>query len=370
MGNCCSSTDQPTTPISVVLTRIAEKRGIEKHKEYANKLADILRKQWYYRAFDLMEIDKETWDSLHLSVVFGNKINEYNNRYRNTMFGQFNEPYTNTNDMRLILNALRYENNIDSAIEDINKIDNKCKSLFLYNTIKFKQHFSENDFDELDVPIRLKIILSRKLNISYKEYNINNREYILVEQSETSVDTHSISHTTQFQKQFDGTTSTDAICFVLAQILLTDDIDYIKQMLSPLFDLKYNRMYHLSTINQNIFNELLINVPSCLRITLWKMIQRIGKEYSNGFPFYNDQKRQTSAINSTSKRYNNIDTNKLKLAMKTTDVFSLLEHDMNLSYNELKKDCDILMNKFYCNLWDWFFIPMEIWNECPYYKSY
>ncbi len=112
---------------------------------------------------------------------------------------------------------------------------------------------------------------------------------------------------------------------------------------------KYNRLYYLSTANKNEIHQLLTDDPVSLMGILWQMISYIF--------IVNEQKRKYIK-------------GKLKLTMKTIDLFALLENDMNLKCSELQEDYKILINKFYRNLCEWFFIPSALWYNHPSYKSY
>eukprot|EP01083_Nonionella_stella_P109957 321316_1 len=56
--------------------------------------------------------------------------------------------------------------------------------------------------------------------------------------------------------------------------------------------------------------------------------------------------------------------------MRTDQVMALLEEDLHLAKGELDEDCALMMNTFYSNLWDWFFISRDFWTSLPYYNAF
>eukprot|EP01083_Nonionella_stella_P301741 1036881_1 len=51
----------------------------------------------------------------------------------------------------------------------------------------------------------------------------------------------------------------------------------------------------------------------------------------------------------------------------TDDAFGMLQEDVSL---DLSSECDVLMNDFYSNVWDWQFIPSAILGELVAYHKY
>ena len=54
---------------------------------------------------------------------------------------------------------------------------------------------------------------------------------------------------------------------------------------------------------------------------------------------------------------------------ETPKALNILERDMNLLYNTLFDDCNILMNQYYGTIYDWFFISKDVFNALPYYNT-
>jgi len=169
------------------------------------------------------------------------------------------------------------------------------------------------------------------------------------------------------KNEIDATCTLIEICTILADELFAEK-ERIKKDLSPIFDYNYNRIYHLSKIRDDLYDELLSETPKCLRKELYEIMTKVRGYNINTLPFYDynsnfNKKRRKSAVKKMKVIH-------IDWTMRTDELMGLLEQDMNLTKGELSADCDLLMNNFYSNLWDWFFITDQFWETLPYYDSF
>eukprot|EP01084_Bolivina_argentea_P052616 96638_1 len=274
MGCCNSNVNSPTTSISIVIQQLCKRIRIEDSKNYSSHWVEILNREWYYRLIDLLEIEKNVLDKLNMPTVLEHQFTKYIAECKlNEEFTSFTETKIQAKDMKEILNYLKSQNESNSTVNDINTIDSKCNELFLYDIKQFKTHFARTDFDNLKVPLRLKVILSRILRLNYYDNNYGELQEVKYDNNDA-------------KNHIDGAMTLTDISILLANKLLVDNSDRIKQALQPLFDYKYHRIYHLSTIPDNIYNNLLQNTPKSLTTELYNIIKQIRMYYCNGFTFY------------------------------------------------------------------------------------
>eukprot|EP01083_Nonionella_stella_P222170 793081_1 len=55
-------------------------------------------------------------------------------------------------------------------------------------------------------------------------------------------------------------------------------IQCIKTFLTPLMPYKYDRLYHLAGINDDLYNKLMSNAPKCVRLELHNVIMACRKQ--------------------------------------------------------------------------------------------
>ena len=136
--------------------------------------------------------------------------------------------------------------------------------------------------------------------------------------------------------------------------LFIDDIEKLYQHFSYFVEYGYHNLYHLGFISDEIFNKLLMitNTPKCLIFELYELLTIIRSKYNDSM----------NNINNILPFQSNLYWEKL-----TVDAFKILEKDINLS---LINECNILMNNFYSNIWDWQFITNEILLQLNAYQRY
>ena len=136
--------------------------------------------------------------------------------------------------------------------------------------------------------------------------------------------------------------------------LFVDDIERVYAHLSYFVEYGYYNLYHLSFISDEIFNKLLMitNTPKCLIFELYELLTIIRGKYED--PLNN--------IHNILPFKSNLYWEKL-----TIDAFKILQQDINLN---LENECNILMNNFYSNIWDWQFITNDILKKLNAYQRY
>eukprot|EP01084_Bolivina_argentea_P180942 312557_1 len=91
----------------------------------------------------------------------------------------------------------------------------------------------------------------------------------------------------EVRSRLPATCTMSEVCTFLAEELIVNE-DKISNDLSPIFkSFNYNRLYHLSRINDEFFDEIMCDVPKYLKHELYDMITNVRGCYVNTLPFYN-----------------------------------------------------------------------------------
>eukprot|EP01084_Bolivina_argentea_P142524 250379_1 len=105
----------------------------------------------------------------------------------------------------------------------------------------------------------------------------------------------------------------DDICIMLAKKLMVNDSNEIKKELASLFKYNYHRIYHLSTISDDLYYKLLSKTPKSLTTELYAIMSEIRTRYKYAhFPFHNYSVKKSNEIN-------------IDWTMTTRNAFELLE---------------------------------------------
>eukprot|EP01084_Bolivina_argentea_P110627 197486_1 len=374
----------PHDSIYNVFERISKNVGIDNENNSFNAYTQQLCNLWYYRAIDLLNINEQLLNELRIPITLQNQVNEYIKIWKKyTLYTRFKEPVPEQNNIKHILNELKSENESDSTARDIQILIQTFEDVWLLNINKIKLYFSKQDWDKINVPQYLKIIVLNKIHHKLANNDENKQE----EQKEGEVDHEEkedeqsilypdiqdvkqdiqqitddgrkrddekinidVTQISNDDYDIDGNTTLIKIRGILALNFFIDEDD-MKTYFQVFLDYKYNRMYHLSLMSDNLYKELMVDAPKCLRLELYGLMMKCNDKMA-GKTLMFEQKEE------------------FDWTMTTDKVFKLLENDLNLKQDELKEDCDVLMNNFYSNLWDWFFIPNELWKKLPYFNKY
>eukprot|EP01084_Bolivina_argentea_P181068 312761_1 len=282
----------PDTPVHNVFERMCKNIGIENnnHLIYTKQLCKL----WHYRAIDLFNVDDKLFNELKIPVILQNQISEYIKIWRKCKrFTEFAEPIPTQNNILIILSELKSENKSVSTENDIQILQRTFEDLWLLNINNIKLYFSKSDWDNINVPKHVKVILLNKIHHQFKnsdgidqkegemseidenEYKNNDELYELYpDVDEFKRDLQSITEGSANNNDkndsydIEPTCTLQKLCKILSQRLFVDE-KHIHKYLLPFIDYKYNRIYHLSLITNELYNEFMSNAPRCLKIELY-----------------------------------------------------------------------------------------------------
>eukprot|EP01083_Nonionella_stella_P188595 695489_1 len=304
------------------------------------------------------------------------------NSRNNQSFIDFKSQTVKNKNIQHVLAQFESNNPSQETSKQIRILEDTFDRLYLFNIDKLKMYLDESQWNEIQVPLYLKDILLRHIDHHFKgqfegqfvqdDVKQGEQDALLPNAGEVGHDiqkatARDLKQDEMKQSPWDATLTLKEVCIRLADELFAD-IDRITNDLRRLFQYKYGRLYHLSMISDEIFYKLLADVPKCLQSELYDIITQVRGYNVHSLPFY----RYT--VNPSKKRRKST-VKKLKIedinwTMRTDQVMALLEEDMHLSKGELDEDCELMMNNFYSNLWDWFFIPRDFWTSLPYYNAF
>eukprot|EP01084_Bolivina_argentea_P283301 485138_1 len=284
-----------------VFTKVSEECGINDpalSAEYIKQLNQL----WYYRAIDLLNVDKETWNKLKMPMTLQDQLFKYiENCKQNKLFIQFTEPISKQKNIKQILNELEAENKSHSTSNDIQLLTKTLDKLYLLNVDKLKMYLEETDWNNINVPQYLKIILLQKIDHKFEGGNNNQlihddgddnkgeKDPLFSDLDELKYDLQNATergynNNKDEKDNIDPTCTLFDLCDLLANSLFTDS-DRIRNDLQMFFDYQYKRIYHLSKISADIFNKFVSKKPKCLRLELFNIITQC-RQKTNLLPFY------------------------------------------------------------------------------------
>eukprot|EP01083_Nonionella_stella_P107324 310704_1 len=369
----------PTTPITNVFSSVCKCCGIADESLPTQYIAK-LNSMWYYRAIDLLYVDKKVWDQMKMPIILEEELFKFiENSRNNQSFIDFKSQTVKNKNIKHVLAQLESNNPSDETSKQIKILEDMFDRLYLLNIDKLKLYLDESQWNEIQVPQYLKDILLRHIDHQFEGQFAQDdakrdgeRDPLYPDAAAVARDieratARGLKQDEMKQSPWDATLPLKEVCMRLADELFAD-IDRITNDLRRLFQYKYGRLYHLSMISDEIFYKLLADVPKCLQTELYDIITQVRGYNVHSLPFYRynvnpSKKRRKSTVKKP--KIEDIDW-----TMRTDQVMALLEEDMHLSKGELDEDCELMMNNFYSNLWDWFFIPRDFWTSLPYYNAF
>eukprot|EP01084_Bolivina_argentea_P052618 96644_1 len=273
----------PHTSIHTAFKQMSESVGIHNnnHLIYTNKLSQL----WYFRAIDLFNVNDKLLNELKIPPILLKQIQEYIEIWRKCKsFTQFIEPMPTQNNILNILNELKSQNKFKSTENDIQILQKTFEDLWLLNIDKIKLYFSKSDWDNINTPKYLKVILLNKIHHHFKEGEMDEKEYkhnealyaLYPDTDELKKDMQNITDGSSNNNKYNkikpidishlanNTYDIEPICTlqkigtILSHTLFVDEI-HIKKYLTQLIDYKYNRIYHLSLISDELYNDFVSN---------------------------------------------------------------------------------------------------------------
>eukprot|EP01084_Bolivina_argentea_P033976 62845_1 len=424
----------PLSPIELLFKVMSEEIGYDTLS--LQSYCDKLRSLWIYRVIDVLNIDDLTWNKLEIPSVLEHVIRDYLNELKNTkQFVNYNQrsqtdiyvTFINKDIRTLFKQLLKSVNNLESAAKHIEYLEHLLTEKYLLNTDTLKKYMTKEEWNNINVPTNLKLIISKKINLNFNgethtlNSNIIDDEKIINEnenkpQGETLNDDKNdndeeeeiplVNTTTASGSSAPGlhnmssvlSTKLQAIQIVKddsdsddekeEQMVIINNMNVFNEMINKNINVKmnmmdiakyysnellinqiikvynhfkyfvmygYNTLYHLSFIPDELYEKLLLLTltPNALKCELMELLTEIRNKY-------NDSMNNISHILPFKQN--------IYWEKKTFDAFKILSEDINLN---LEKECNILMNNFYSNIWDWQFINNNILiNELNGYNKY
>ena len=376
MGQCLSNTEgseegvttassfdlSPNTPIEAVFGRVCASCGI-KDASSTTKYVAALKSSWYFRAYDMIKIEEETWNTLTLPIIFKKQLFKLLDSCRNNesflCFQENADEAAKEKDISSILEALLAENGSVETSKHIEILKEALDAMYCLNRDKFKKYMEERTWNEIVVPQYLKVLLLQRIGHKLEREGDG---ALFPEQGEVLRDFQNATDRgldEESENVLDPSSTMTQICSILGEQLYAETAR-IREHLSPLLALHHRRLYHLARIRDELFIELLSAVPQCLKDELFDIMSTTRGRSTDALPFYHypEQKRRKSTMNRMKLKRIEMDW-----TIKTEEAMLILERDMNMEPGTLTPDCNLLMEAFYS-------IPEEGWNSLPNYKRF
>eukprot|EP01084_Bolivina_argentea_P116705 207309_1 len=109
----------PTTPITKVFSSVYKCCGID-DESLATQYITKLNSMWYYRAIDLLYVDKKVWDQMKMPIILEEELFKFiENSRNNQSFIDFKSQTVKNKNIKHVLAQLESNNPSDETSKQI-----------------------------------------------------------------------------------------------------------------------------------------------------------------------------------------------------------------------------------------------------------